>query len=317
MTTLLIADHDGHAISPATARAATAARALTGTVEVVLLGGAHSLAAAAAKLSGVDRVLRIDAPGDLSVEAAAMLLKALAEKRGADAIVAAATSASKDLLPRLAALLDVMLVADVVAIESEGVFTRPLYAGNALERLRSRDPIKVLTIRATAFEAAAETQAPAPVEEVSWTDWERVAPVPARRLVSRDVTVHERPDLGSARVVVSGGRALGSAKRFDDVLTPLADALGAAIGATRAAVDAGYAPNDLQVGQTGKIVAPDLYIAVGVSGAIQHLAGMKDSRVIVAINTDPEAPIFAVADYGLVDDAFTAVPELTRALAES
>ncbi|WP_018387580.1 electron transfer flavoprotein subunit alpha/FixB family protein [Ancylobacter sp. FA202] len=318
MTTLLIADHDGAALSPATLRAVSAARALGTPIDLVVLGGAPELAAKGAEFAGIDRVLRVDAPADLSTEAVAALLKSLVAARGAGAVVAAATSTGKDVLPRLASLLDVMIVADVVAIEGPNVFTRPIYAGNALERLRSLDGVKVVTVRASAFQPAAQGGAAAPVEEMSRAECEAIigSAVPAR-LVSREVSETERPDLGSARIVVSGGRALGSAERFDEVIAPLADVLGAAIGATRAAVDAGYAPNDLQVGQTGKIVAPDLYIAAGVSGAIQHLAGMKDSRVIVAINTDPEAPIFAVADYVLVGDVFSVVPELTKALSAS
>ena len=311
MTTLLIADHDGTALSPAASRVATAALSLGAPVELLLIGGAATLAEDAARIAGISRVLRIDATPDAPVEAVAAQIAALVRARELGAVVAAASSTGKDLMPRLAGLLDVMILADVTVIEAPDVFERPIYAGNARTRLRSHDAIKVVTVRATAFAPAEATTVVAPVETLAF----EVAGAPARRLVSRALAANERPDLGSARIVVSGGRALGSAEKFGEVLGPLADRLGAALGATRAAVDAGYAPNDWQVGQTGKVVAPELYIAAGISGAIQHLAGMKDSKVIVAINTDPEAPIFSVADYGLVGDVFAEVPKLIQALA--
>ena len=308
MTTLLLADHDGKTLNQATAKALTAARALGAPVTVLVAGhNVQSVAEAAARLDGAAKVLVAD---DASLahqraEPLAALLVALAPAY--DAIVAAATSTGKNALPRVAALLDVMQVSEVTAIIAPDTFERPIYAGNAIETVQAAGK-RVLTIRISAF-AAAGQGAPASIETV---------PVPADSSTSvwlgTDLAVSERPDLAAARVVVSGGRALGSAEAFNALLDPLADALNAAVGASRAAVDAGYAANDLQVGQTGKVVAPDLYIAIGISGAIQHLAGMKNSKVVVAINTDADAPIFQVADFGLVDDIFTAVPALVKAL---
>ena len=311
MTTLLLADHDGLALSPETAKALTAARALGAPVHVLVAGpDARPAAEAAAALDGVAKVLLADAPavdGGLA-EPLAALVVGLAPGYGA--IVSAATATGRSTLLRVAALLDVAQVSDVVAVEGPDTFRRPIYAGNAIQTVRSRDAKKVLTVRTTAFAAAEAAAAPAPIEDVA-------AEAPdgdLSRILGEEVSASERPELGSARIVVSGGRALGSRERFDDLLTPLADKLGAAVGASRAAVDSDYAPNDLQVGQTGKVVAPELYVALGISGAIQHLAGMKDSKVIVAINKDEEAPIFQVADYGLVGDIFEAVPDLVKAL---
>ena len=308
MTTLLLADHDGKTLNQATAKALTAARALGAPVTVLVAGhNVQSVAEAAARLDGAAKVLVAD---DASLahqraEPLAALLVALAPAY--DAIVAAATSTGKNALPRVAALLDVMQVSEVTAIIAPDTFERPIYAGNAIETVQAAGK-RVLTIRISAF-AAAGQGAPASIETV---------PVPGDTSTSiwlgTDLAVSERPDLAAARIVVSGGRALGSAEAFSALLDPLADALNAAVGASRAAVDAGYAANDLQVGQTGKVVAPDLYIAIGISGAIQHLAGMKNSKVVIAINTDADAPIFQVADFGLVDDIFTAVPALVKAL---
>jgi electron transfer flavoprotein alpha subunit len=311
MTTLLLADHDDGALKDTTAKALTAARALGAPVHVLVAGaaGAAGAAAEAAALEGVEKVLvaEAEALGPDLAEPLAALLVALAP--GYDAVVAAATSRGKNVLPRLAALLDVMQVSDVTAVLGPDSFERPIYAGNAIQTVRSRDPKKVVTVRIAAFAATGAGGAPAPVETVA-----AAADPGVSAFVGAAVAQSERPELTSARIIVSGGRALGSAEKFSEVVIPLADKLGAAVGASRAAVDAGYAPNDWQVGQTGKVVAPDLYVALGISGAIQHLAGMKDSKVIVAINKDEEAPIFQVADYGLVGDIFAVVPELMKAL---
>jgi electron transfer flavoprotein alpha subunit len=310
VTTLLIAEHDNVSVKEATARALTAARALGGDVHVLVAGKDCGPAAAdAAKLAGVAKVLHAesDALAHQLAEPVAATIVALAGPY--DAIVAAATSAGKNLMPRVAALLDVMQVSDVTGIVSPDTFERPIYAGNAIETVQSRDAKKVVTIRPAAFKAA-EAGGDAPVETV-----DAAAAVGGKAsFVGAEIARLERPELTSARIVISGGRAFQSAENFKKYLEPLADKLGAAIGASRAAVDAGYAPNDYQVGQTGKVVAPDLYIACGISGAIQHLAGMKDAKVIVAINKDPDAPIFQVADYGLVGDLFTILPELEKAL---
>lgn len=311
MATLLIADHDGVRLGDATAKALTAARQIGAPVDVLVAGdGVAAIAAQAASLAGVARVLVAEGPA-----LANLLAEPLAELviRIADAytvIAAPATSAMKNALPRVAARLDVMQISDVTKVLAADTFERPIYAGNALETVRSGEAKRVLTIRAAAFPASEAGDATAPIEAI---------PAPAAsstsRFVGADLSTSTRPELGSARIIVSGGRALGSAEKFDAVVAPLADRLGAAIGASRAAVDSGYAPNDLQVGQTGKIVAPELYVALGISGAIQHLAGMKDSKVIVAINKDPDAPIFQIADYGLEEDLFTAVPAMMDALA--
>jgi electron transfer flavoprotein alpha subunit len=309
MATLLLAEHGRHGLDPQTAHALTAALALGAEVHVLIAGhDCDEAAGSAARLAGVTRVLVAD---DLLFahhlgEPLADLIVGLAKDY--DAIVAPATSTGKNVLPRVAALLDVMQVSEIVEVVGPDTFKRPTYAGNAIETVQSADGKKVLTVRATAFVAAPEGGS---AEIVKGT----IPPDPGlSRFVSEDAPAAAGPELSSARIVVSGGRAFGSKEMFDALLGPLAEKLDAAIGASRAAVDAGYAANDLQVGQTGKIVAPELYIACGISGAIQHLAGMKESRVIVAINSDPAAPIFSVADYGLVGDIFTLLPELTAAL---
>jgi electron transfer flavoprotein alpha subunit len=309
MATLLLAEHDNAVLDPQTAPALTAARQLGAPVHVLVAGaGCAAVAAAAAKLEGVEGVLVADEPRylDRSAEPLAALIVALAS--GYDAILAAATSIGKDVMPRVAALLDVMQISEIVAIEAPDTFRRPIYAGNAIEVVKSAESKKVITVRASAFEPAGEGSQ-APITPVAAADDPGLS-----RVIEERAEKSDRPELTSARVVVSGGRAFGSREKFEALLLPLAAKLNAAVGASRAAVDAGYAPNELQVGQTGKVVAPDLYIACGISGAIQHLAGMKDSKVIVAINSDPASPIFAVADYGLVGDIFELLPALTEAL---
>ena len=309
MAILVLAEHSNAALNEATAKAVTAATAMGGDVHVLVAGnGARPAAEAAAALAGVSKVLlaESDALGHGLSEPTADLLVSLA---GAyDGIVAPATANGKNILPRAAALLDVQVISGVTKVVSGDTFERPIYAGNAIQTVKSRDSKKVLSIMTASF-AAAGGGGSAAIESI--------AAKPAggqSTFVSEEVAKSDRPELASAKIIVSGGRAMGSAEKFKDVIEPLADKLGAAIGASRAAVDAGYAPNDWQVGQTGKVVAPTLYIACGISGAIQHLAGMKDSKVIVAINKDAEAPIFQVADYGLVADLFEAVPELTKSL---
>ncbi|RMH48159.1 MAG: electron transfer flavoprotein subunit alpha/FixB family protein [Alphaproteobacteria bacterium] len=308
MAVLLVADMNGNELGlDQTAKAVTAARKL-GDVTVLVAGeGVDEAAAAAAKIDGVTKVLQADAPAlaHQLAEPMAALIAGLAE--GYDHIVAPATAAGKNIMPRVAALLDVMIISDVTGIDDADTFERPIYAGNAIQTVRSKDPKKVITVRTAAFDAAPEG-GPAPVEKIDVPELPAVS-----EWLEDKVQESDRPELTSARIVVSGGRGVGSAENFA-LIEKLADKLGAAVGASRAAVDSGYAPNDWQVGQTGKVVAPDLYIAVGISGAIQHLAGMKDSKVIVAINKDEEAPIFQVADYGLVADLFEAVPELTEKL---
>ena len=309
MTTLLLADHDGSSILDATRKALTAAKALGGPVHVLVTGPAGA-AEAAAKLEGVEKVLQADdaryAHG--LAEPLAALIASLAGPY--DAIVAAATTHGKNVLPRVAALLDVMQVSDVSKVVSPDTFERPIYAGNAIQTVQSGDPKKVLTVRTAAFQATGDGGSAA-VEAVPAADDPGVSTFKGEEIAKLD-----RPELTSAKIIISGGRSLGSTENFKTYIEPVADKLGAAMGASRAAVDAGYAPNDWQVGQTGKVVAPDLYIAVGISGAIQHLAGMKDSKVIVAINKDEEAPIFQVADYGLVGDLFKVLPELDQELAK-
>lgn len=310
MATLVIAEHDNAALKAATLHVVTAATALGAEVHVLVAGHAcAAVAQAAAQVTGVAKVLHADGAALEHTLAENLAAQVLAIASGYDHIVFAATASGKNTAPRVAAKLDVAQISDVTRIISADTFEHPIYAGNAIATEQSRDAKKVLTVRTTAFEAACATGAAASIEAVA-----AVADTGRTAFVSREIVKSERPELTAAKVVVSGGRALGSAEKFNEVLTPLADKLAAAIGASRAAVDAGYAPNDLQVGQTGKIVAPQLYIGVGISGAIQHLAGMKDSKVIVAINKDPEAPIFSVADYGLVADLFEVVPELTKAL---
>lgn len=310
MAVLVIAEHDNQRLRPATLATIAAALQLAPRVDVLVAGAAcASVAREAARIAGVARVRVADAAHyehELAENVAALVV---AHATGYSHLLAPASTFGKNLMPRVAALLDVAQVSDVCAIESADTFVHPIYAGNALETVQCLDEVKILTVRSTAFDAAAAGPEAAPVEALA------AGPdLALSRFVKREVTVSDRPELGSARVVVSGGRGLGSADNFHAVLTPLADQLGAALGASRAAVDAGFVPNDWQVGQTGKIVAPELYVAVAISGAIQHLAGMKESRVIVAINKDPEAAIFQVADYGLVADLFEAVPELIKAL---
>jgi electron transfer flavoprotein alpha subunit len=310
MTALVIAEHDNNSIKAATLNTVTAAKALGGDVHVLVAGAnAGAAAAAAAQIAGVAKVLHADGAQLAEGLAENVAAQVLAIASSYSHIVFPATAAGKNVAPRVAAKLDVAQVSEITKVVSPDTFERPIYAGNAIATVHSADSVKVLTVRGTAFDAAAATGGSAAVETVA-----AVADSGSSSFVGREVTKSERPELTAAKIVVSGGRALGSAEKFNEVMSPLADKLGAALGASRAAVDAGYAPNDLQVGQTGKIVAPQLYIAAGISGAIQHLAGMKDSKVIVAINKDPEAPIFQVADYGLEADLFTAVPELVKAL---
>ncbi len=313
MTILVVAEHDNASLKGATLNTISAAAKLGGDVVVLVAGsGAAGAVEAAAKVAGVSKVLSADAAAfaDLGAEnLAAQVLAVVKASGGAIShVLAPATTFGKNVLPRVAALLDVAQISEIVAIESADTFVRPIYAGNALATVKSADPVKVITVRTTAFEAAGEGGAAA-VEQVAAT-----GDLGLSKLVGRELTKSARPELGAAKIIVSGGRGMGSGENYKQVLEPLADKIGAALGASRAAVDAGYVPNDYQVGQTGKIVAPQLYIAVGISGAIQHLAGMKDSKVIVAINKDPEAPIFQVADYGLVADLFEAVPQLTAAV---
>ncbi|KQV55742.1 MULTISPECIES: electron transfer flavoprotein subunit alpha/FixB family protein [unclassified Caulobacter] len=308
MAVLVVADNDNAHLRDGTHKTVTAALKISGDVDVLVLGkGAKAVADAAAKIAGVRKVLlaESDALGHGIAEAQADAVLALAG--GYDAILVPATSGGKNFAPRVAAKLDVAPISDIVEVVSADTFTRPIYAGNALETIQSSDAKKVITVRPTAFTAAAEGGS-ASVETVGGADAGKT------RFVSEEMVKSDRPELAAAKIVVSGGRAMGSAEEFQRVIEPLADKLGAAVGASRAAVDAGYAPNDYQVGQTGKVVAPALYVAIGISGAIQHLAGMKDSKVIVAINKDADAPIFQVADFGLVADYKTAVPELMDAL---
>ncbi|PUA93530.1 electron transfer flavoprotein alpha subunit apoprotein [Acidovorax sp. 107] len=312
MTTLIIAEHDNAVLKAATLNTIAAATRIGGDVHVLVAGGnCAAVAQDAAAVAGVAKVLHADAAhyeAHLAENLAALVQSRVRADAGYTHVLAPATAFGKNVLPRVAALLDASQVSDVIAIESPDTFQRPFYAGNALARVQSKDAIKVLSIRTTAFDPAGAGGAAA-VETLT-----AACDLGLTTLVGREVVKLERPELTAASVIVSGGRGLGAADKFHAVLEPLADKLGAAIGASRAAVDAGYAPNDYQVGQTGKIVAPQLYVAVGISGAIQHLAGMKDSKVIVAINKDAEAPIFQVADYGLVADLFTAVPDLIAAL---
>jgi electron transfer flavoprotein alpha subunit len=309
MAVLVIADHDNASVRDSTHKTVTAAQTLSGDIDILVLGqGAQAAADHAGRIAGVRKVLlaESDALGHMIAEAVQACVVPL--MAGYDAVLIPSSSAGKNFGPRIAAALDVAQITDVVEVVDASTFTRPIYAGNALETVKSSDAKKVITVRPTVFKAAAEGGS-APVEKAD------AGPGAAHtRFVGEEVVKSARPELGAAKIVVSGGRAMGSADEFHKVIEPLADKLGAAVGASRAAVDAGYAPNDYQVGQTGKVVAPDLYIAIGISGAIQHLAGMKDSKVIVAINKDPDAPIFQVADYGLVADYKTAVPQLMDAL---
>ena len=311
MSILVIAEHDNSSLKAATLNTVTAARKLGEDVHVLVAGNATDAAArAAAALPGVAKVLRVDAPylGQPTAENLAAAVLAAIGAGSYSHMLAPATSFGKNVAPRIAAKLDVAQISDITGIESTDTFVRPIYAGNAFATVRSSDPVKVITVRTTAFEPAAATGGNASIDNVP-----PPPEVSTSKVVGQELTKSERPELTSARIIVSGGRGLASGDNFK-MLEALADKLNAAIGASRAAVDAGYVPNDYQVGQTGKIVAPDLYVAVGISGAIQHLAGMKDSKVIVAINKDPEAPIFQIADYGLVGDLFEIIPALTAEL---
>lgn len=309
MKILVIAEHDNQVLKSATLNTVGAAAKIGGDIHVLVAGGGcEGVASQAAAIAGVSKVLLADAPHyeAQTAENIADLVVAVAE--GYSHILAAATPAGKNLCPRVSALLDVAQISEISAVDSADTYQRPIYAGNAIATVLSSDPVKVITVRTTMFEAAGEGGS-ASVEAIAAR-----ADLGVTRLVGRELTKSERPELGAAKIIVSGGRGLGSSENYREVLEPLADRLGAALGASRAAVDAGFVPNDYQVGQTGKVVAPQVYFAIGISGAIQHLAGMKDSKVIVAINKDPEAPIFQVADYGLVGDLFTVVPELLSAL---
>jgi electron transfer flavoprotein alpha subunit len=310
MTSLVIAEHDNASIKPSTLNTVTAAAALGGEVHVLVAGlNAAAAAAAAAQIAGVTKVLHADGATLADGLAENVAAQVLAVAAGYSHLLFPATAGGKNVAPRVAAKLDVAQISDITRVDSADTFERPIYAGNAMATVQSLDAVKVITVRTTGFDAAAAAGGSAAVESVA-----AVADSGKSSFVGREVTKSDRPELTAAKIIVSGGRALGSAEKFAEVMTPLADKLGAAMGASRAAVDAGYAPNDWQVGQTGKIVAPQLYVACGISGAIQHLAGMKDSKVIVAINKDPEAPIFSVADFGLEADLFVAVPELVSAL---
>jgi len=312
MGVLVVADHDNAALKAATLNAVTAAKALGGDVAILVAG--HNCAAAAeaaSKVEGVAKVLVADDAAYANFLAENVAPLVAREAAGYSHVVAPATSNGKNLMPRVAALLDVQQISDIQAVTSPDTFVRPIYAGNALATVQSADKVKVITVRGTAFEAAPATGGAAAVEKIAAADGAGLS-----TFVGQELSRSERPELTSARIVVSGGRGMQNGENFKKYIEPVADKLGAAVGASRAAVDAGYVPNDYQVGQTGKIVAPDLYVAVGISGAIQHLAGMKDSKVIVAINKDEEAPIFQVADYGLVGDLFQVLPELAQELAK-
>ncbi|MEX6633006.1 electron transfer flavoprotein subunit alpha/FixB family protein [Hyphococcus lacteus] len=309
MAVLVVADVHGNSIDDSTLKVVSAAQAIGGDVDILVAGsGAGDAAAEAAKIAGVRKVLHADAAqyANRLAEPFADLIVSVAD--GYDAILKSAATTGKNVMPRVAALLDVMQISEIIAVEAPDTFVRPIYAGNAMLTVKSNDAKKVITVRATSF-AAAETGGAASVETI-----DAPADKGLSNFVGEELTKSERPELSGAKIVISGGRALASYENFEKYIFPIADKLGAAVGASRAAVDAGYVPNDYQVGQTGKVVAPELYIAVGISGAIQHLAGMKDSKIIVAINKDEEAPIFQVADYGLVADLFKALPELEAAL---
>jgi electron transfer flavoprotein alpha subunit len=310
MTALVIAEHDNASIRGATLNTVTAALACGGDVHVLVAGAnAAAAAQAAGQIAGVSKVLHADAPGLDHGLAENVAAQVVAMAKAYSHLLFPATASGKNVAPRVAALLDVAQISDATKVINSDTFERPIYAGNAIARVQSLDSIKVITVRTTGFDPAATSGGSAAIETLT-----AVSDSGSTRFMGSEIAKNDRPELTAAKIIVSGGRALGSGEKFTEVLTPLADKLGAALGASRAAVDAGYAPNDWQVGQTGKIVAPQLYIACGISGAIKHLAGMKDSKVIVAINKDPEAPIFSVADYGLEADLFVAVPELINAL---
>ena len=310
MTSLVIAEHDNASIRPATFNTVTAASQCGGEVHVLVAGqGAQAAAQAASTIAGVTRVIHVEGEHFAHGLAENMAAQVIALAGGYSHLLFPATASGKNIAPRVAALLDVGQISDITKVDAPDTFERPIYAGNAIAIVQSLDAVKVITVRTTGFDAAASTGGSATVETPAG-----VADSGKSSFVGSEIAKSDRPELTAAKIIVSGGRALGSSEKFHEVLEPLADKLGAALGASRAAVDAGYAPNDWQVGQTGKIVAPQLYVAIGISGAIQHLAGMKDSKVIVAINKDGEAPIFSVADYGLEADLFAAVPELIAAL---
>ena len=310
MSVLVIAEHDNSGIKPATLNTVTAAAQCGGDVHILVAGkGAEGAAKASSAIAGVAKVIHVDSDHFAHGLAENMAVQILSISTNYSHILFPATASGKNIAPRVAAALDVGQISDITKVDAPDTFERPIYAGNAIATVQSLDATKVITVRTTGFDPAAATGGSAAVEVLAG-----VADSGKTAFLGSEIAKNDRPELTAAKIIVSGGRALGSAEKFNDVMTPLADKLGAALGASRAAVDAGYAPNDWQVGQTGKIVAPQLYIAAGISGAIQHLAGMKDSKVIVAINKDEEAPIFSVADYGLVADLFTAVPELTTAL---
>jgi electron transfer flavoprotein alpha subunit len=310
MAALVIAEHDNQSLKAATLNAVAAALQCSPEVDVLVAGSsADAAASSAAQIAGVRKVIQIDGANLADQLAEPLAAQILSVAKNYSHVLAPATANGKNVLPRVAAKLDVAQLSDITKVVSPDTFERPIYAGNAIATVQSADPIKVITVRTTGFDPVAPTGGSAAVEKASAADSANKS-----SFVGRELTKSDRPELTAAKVIVSGGRGLGSGEKYEELIVPLADKLGAALGASRAAVDAGYVPNDYQVGQTGKIVAPQLYVAVGISGAIQHLAGMKDSKVIVAINKDPEAPIFGVADYGLVADLFTAVPELTKAL---
>lgn len=310
MAILVLAEHDNQQLKPGVTNAVAAARKIGGDIHLLVAGsGCAAATAAAAQVAGVSKVLSADAAhyAGGSPENLAPLLVGMAKNYSH--LLASASAYGKNIMPRVAALLDVAQISEIISVESPDTFVRPIYAGNAFATVQSVDAIKVITVRATGFDAVAATGGTATVENIA-----AGADAGQSRVLKQELTKSDRPELVAAKRIVSGGRGMGDGDKYRQVLEPLADKLGAALGASRAAVDAGFVPNDYQVGQTGKIVAPELYIAVGISGAIQHLAGMKDSKVIVAINKDPEAPIFQVADYGLVGDLFTLVPQLTAAI---
>ena len=310
LASLVVAEHDNHSIKPATLNTVTAAAQCGAEVHVLVAGqGAQAAAQAAASIAGVAKVIHVEGAPFAHGLAENMAAQVVAIAGSYSHILFPATASGKNIAPRVAALLDVAQISDITKVDAVDTFERPIYAGNAIAIVQSLDATKVITVRTTGFDAAAASGGSAAMETLAG-----VADSGRSSFVGSEIAKSDRPELTAAKIIVSGGRALGSAEKFNEIMTPLADKLGAALGASRAAVDAGYAPNDWQVGQTGKIVAPQLYVACGISGAIQHLAGMKDSKVIVAINKDPEAPIFSVADYGLEADLFTAIPELVAAL---
>ena len=313
LASLVIAEHDNQSLKAATLNAVAAALQISPEVDILVAGnGTDAVAQAASQIAGVRKVIQVDSPALADQLAEPLAAQILSIAKNYSHILAPATANGKNVMPRVAAKLDVAQLSDITRVVSPDTFERPIYAGNAIATVQSADSIKVITVRTTGFDPVAATGGLATIEKQSGDA--AASNTSSSSFVGRELTKSDRPELTAAKIIVSGGRGLGSGEKYQEVVVPLADALGAALGASRAAVDAGYVPNDYQVGQTGKIVAPQLYVAVGISGAIQHLAGMKDSKVIVAINKDPEAPIFSVADYGLVADLFTAVPELTKAL---